>query len=116
VCRRVERLPQDARDARVRVLQVGARVALEAHHPVEVEDIVARDVGAEVGVLDGGDAHGAADRGEVGIRHSCGRGVRVGAARAYLARAAVDGLVEQGLEREVLAAARLERLLVRAEH
>ena len=116
VRRGIECLAEDARDARVRVLEVRAGVALEAHHAVEVEDVVARDVRAEVGVLHRGDAHGAADGGEVRVGHAGGGRVRVRAACAHLAGAALDGLVEERLQREVLAAARLEGLLVGAEH
>ena len=53
--------PEDGADAGVRVLQVGPGVALEGQHAVPVEDVVARALGRQVGVLDRADAERVGD-------------------------------------------------------
>ena len=82
---------EDRADAGVRVLQVGAGVALEGEHAVPVEDVVAHALGGQVGVLDGADAERARHRGlALGREVAASRSFSAAAARSTPSRQQVD--------------------------
>ena len=93
----------------MRVLQVGARVALEGEHAVPVEDVVAGPLGRQVGVLDRADAEGVGDGGLALGRQSLARSFMAAPARSI-------ALVEQVDQPLRVAAAAGQLLAVRPEH
>src|SRR5690606_38102995 len=101
-------LAKNRSNADVRVLQVRCRVAVEREHAVPVDHIVSDALAREVGVLERADADDVRDATLLLLGHL---GVLLGDDRVR----ALLGLVEDVAETYRAAAARLERLLVRAE-
>ena len=101
--------PEDAADARVRVLQVGRGVAVERQHAFPVEDVVAHPIGREIGVFHGTDAEHAGD-GSLGVVGEFG--ILLG----HRFTGASDRFLEQLDELRCLAAAALQHLAIGSEH
>jgi hypothetical protein len=102
-------LAEDAVDARDGVEQVGGGVAVEGDHLVPREHVVAGAVLREVGVLHGATPTTAA----MAARSASGSSALLPSTSAV---GALGGLGQQVLEPDVVAAARLERLVVFAQH